>query len=266
MTAKDALKIEVAGGVLTATLNRPAAHNAIDDAIVAGLDAAMDRAEADAAVRVVCLRAEGRTFCGGVDLGHARSAASGDERAGVEDTIRLTGMTARLARLPKPTIAVMQGSAYGAGIGLVVACDIVLAVPEARFATTQVRHGLIPGFIAPFLAHAIGLRRAKRYLLTGERIDAAEAAEIGLIHEVVAADRIEARCAEIVGWLGQGGPESLAGTKRILDSYGPRGLDAAAVRELAELVAAHRRTAEAMEGMSAFKEKRAPAWCVSEAR
>lgn len=257
----DALRIALAGGVLTATLNRPAAHNAIDDAIVAGLDAAMDRAEGDAAVRVLCLRAEGRTFCGGVDLGHARNAASGDERSGIEDTIRLTGMTARLSRLGKPTLAVMQGAAYGAGIGLVIGCDIVLAVPEARFAATQVRHGLIPGFIAPFLAHAIGTRRARRYLLTGERIDAAEAAAIGLIHEVVAADRIDARAAEIIDWLGKGGPESLAGTKRILDGYGPKGLDDGAVRELAELVAAHRRTKEAMEGMSAFKEKRPPGWC-----
>ena len=257
----DHLTLAFDAGVLTATLNRPAAHNAIDETIVAALDAAMDRAERDPGVRVFCLRANGPTFCGGVDLRRASTAAGLGREEGIEDTVRLTGMMVRLSRLSKPSLAIVQGPAYGAGIGLVVACDIVLAMPQARFALSQVRHGLVPGFVAPFLAHAIGTRPARRYLLTGERFDAEEAKSLGLVHEVVAAESMEARCAAILAELGRGGPESLAGTKRILEAYGPVALDDRAVRLLAEEVAAHRRTAEAAEGMAAFKEKRRPAWC-----
>lgn len=254
------LTLDLAAGVLTATLNRPAAHNAIDASMVAALDAAMDRAAADPAVRVLCLRATGATFCGGVDLRGASAAAGAGRDEGIEDAVRLTGMMIRLSRLPKPSLAVVQGPAYGAGIGLVVACDIVLAVPQARFALSQVRHGLVPGFVAPFLAHAIGTRRARRYLLTGERFDAAEAKALGLVHEVVAAEAMEARCQAMLADLGRGGPHSLAGTKRLLEAYGPAALDDGAVRALAEEVAAHRRTAEATEGMAAFREKRPPSW------
>jgi methylglutaconyl-CoA hydratase len=257
----DNLILALQDGVLTATLNRPAAHNAIDDTIVAALDAAIARAEHDAAVRVLSLRANGTTFCGGVDLRRASTAAGLGRDEGNEDTVRLTGVMVRLARLPKPSVAIVQGPVYGGGIGLIVACDIVLAVPEARFALTQVRHGLVPGFVAPFLAHAIGTRRAKRYLLTGERFGAAEAHALGLVHEVVAPETIDARAAAIIADLGRGGPESLAGTKRVLDLYGPRGLDDGAVRALADEVAEHRRSAEATEGMAAFREKRPPAWC-----
>ena len=257
----DELLLAVEAGVLTATLNRPGVHNAIDGALCAALDAAMVRAEGDPAIRAFCLRANGRTFCGGIDVGRASAIAGGTRDEGIEDTVRLTGMTMRLARLSKPTLAVMQGSAFGAGIGLVVACDIVLAQPEVQFALAQVRHGLVPGFIAPFLAHAIGTRRARRYLLTGERFGAAEAQAIGLIHEVVAAEAMQARMAAILADLARGGPLSLAGAKRILETHGPASLDDAAVRALAEEVATHRRSAEALEGMAAFKEKRAPAWC-----
>jgi methylglutaconyl-CoA hydratase len=221
----------------------------------------MDRAEAHDAVRVLCLRGTGRTFCGGVDLGQVRAVSGQSRDRGVEDTVRLTGMMIRLSRLRKPTLAVMQGPAYGAGIGLVVGCDIVLAVPEAHFALAQVRHGLLPGFIAPFLAHAIGARRAKRYLLTGERFAAAEALALGLVHEIVPAEALEARCAAMVADIARGGPESLAGAKRIIETYGPPSIDGERVRALAEEVAAHRRTAEAQEGMAAFQEKRRPAWC-----
>jgi methylglutaconyl-CoA hydratase len=250
--------------VLVATLDRPSARNALDAAMVAQLDAAIDRAESDAAIRAFCLRAAGAVFCAGVDLGHAANVAAGAEERGIADTVRLTGMMLRLSRLSRPTLALVQGPAYGAGIGLLVASDIVLATPEAHFATTQVRHGLVPGFVAPFLAHAIGARRARRYLLTGERFGAGEAQELGLVHEVVAADALDARAAAILAALRRGGPESLAGTKRILAQHGPAGLDEGAVRALAEFVAAHRRTAEATEGMAAFREKRRPAWCAGE--
>lgn len=260
----EPLLLVQSGGVLTATLNRPQAHNAIDQAIVAGLDAALERALADDSVRVLCLRATGATFCGGVDLRRAGAAAAGTEEDGIADTVGLTGMMLRLSRLPKPTLAVVQGPAYGAGIGLLVACDIVLAVPEARFALTQVRHGLVPGFVAPFLAHAVGTRRARRYLLTGERFDARTAEALGLVHEIASADAIEARAASILDDLARGGPASLAGTKRVLEAYGPAGLDEGTVRALAEEVARHRRTPEAAEGMAAFRDKRRPAWCREE--
>lgn len=259
-----ALLIERQAGVLTATLNRPEAHNAIDPAMVAGLTAAMDAAEGDPSIRVLCLRANGRSFCGGVDLRQAREAGRGDADEGEADAARLTGMMLRLSRLSRPTMALVMGSAYGAGVGLLAACDIALAVPEARFALTQVRHGLLPGFVAPFLAHAIGTRRARLPLMTGEKFSAAEAQALGLVQEVVSAEAMGARAAAIVASLARGGPESLTGTKRLLDAYGPPPLSEAQMRDLALAVAAHRRGAEAQEGMAAFREKRAPAWCAGE--
>lgn len=255
------LLLDLRDGALTATLNRPEAHNALGEELVAALEAAMDRAERDPAVRLLCLRAEGRSFCGGVDLRRASAAAAATEAEGIADALRLTGMMLRLSRLAKPTLALVQGPAYGAGIGLVIGCDIVLAAPAVHFALTQVRHGLVPGFVAPFLAHAIGSRAARRYLMTGERFDAAEAQRLGLVHEVVADAAIEARAAAIIADLARGGPESLAGTKRMLDAFGPVAMDDAQLRGVAEAVALHRRSAEAHEGMSAFKEKRRPAWC-----
>jgi methylglutaconyl-CoA hydratase len=254
------LEVTAGAGVLTAILNRPEARNALDDGTVAALDAAMDRAERDPTVRAFALRAAGRVFCAGVDLNRARTAGSLSEAEGIENTVRLTGMMLRLSRLSKPTLALVQGAAFGAGVGLVTACDIVVAVPEAQFALTQVRYGLVPGFVAPLLAHAVGARQARRVLLTGERFGAAEALSMGLVHEVVPADRLDARGAEIVAAFALGGPESLAGTKRVLDRHGPPPLDPAAVLALAEEVAAHRRTEEAQEGMAAFGEKRPPRW------
>jgi methylglutaconyl-CoA hydratase len=244
------------GAVLTLTLDRPQTHNAIDEGVVAALHRALARARAEPAIRALALTASGKSFSAGVDLQRLRRLGSMTRAESVANALALGAVLLELASLPKPTIAAVQGPAYGGGVGLILACDIVIAAEEARFALTETHHGLLPGLVAPLLADAVGSREARRCLLTGRRFDALEAMRIGLVHEVTTQDELPAALARTVGQVLRGGPLSIAGTKRILAD---RNL-AESLSRIAEDVADHRATAEAREGIAAFLEKRDPAW------
>ena len=255
------LELDIDGkGVATLTLNRPDVHNAFDDELIARLERAIDRVGNDDAVRVVVLAANGRSFCAGADLNWMRRMAdyTGDEN--FDDAMRLADMLQRLDELPKPTIAKVQGHAFGGGVGLVACCDIAVAVEPAKFALSEVRLGLMPSAISPFVVRAIGAREARRYFQTAERFDADEALRIGLVHRMVAPVELDDAADEIIDNLLQGGPEAQAATKAFIALNDQSTINEELLRDAAKRIANLRASDEGKEGVSAFLEKRVPKW------
>ena len=240
-------------GVLTLTLDGPAKRNALNEEVMAALDAALDRAEQDAAVRTVVLAAVGTAFCAGMDVGQLRDVTSATGDDNLKHAMTMAGRMSRLAMLSKPTIAAVQGPAWGGGVGLVAACDIAIAVARA-LSLTEVRLGLLPGLVAPMMASAIGTRAAQRLLLTGQSIDAQEALRLGLVHEVVPAENLASAVAETAQRLKAGSTATIAATKRLLANPALNFPDPDSVRPIAEAVMAHRGTPDAQEGIAAFLE------------
>lgn len=255
------LLTEIDDGVGIVTLNRPERHNAFDEAMIGELAAAIGAMADDDAVRVVVISSIGKSFCAGADLAWMKRAAAYDFAQNQADAARLAEMLRRIADCPKPVIARVQGPAYGGGVGVIAACDLAVATFEARFALSEVRLGLIPAVIAPYVLAAIGERYARRYMLTAEAFSAAEAYRIGLIHEMVAD---EAALDEAVGEWCQAilanGRQALAEVKSLLRACVGRPLEAALVAETVERIARVRVGAEAQEGIAAFLEKRRPRW------
>lgn len=248
------------GAVATVWMNRPERHNAFDEELIAQLAAASDELAADDRVRVVVLGGRGRSFSAGADLHWMKRAAEADARENLADARRLADMFHALASMPKPTVARVHGAALGGGMGLACACDICIAAEEAVFATTEVRLGLIPAVIGPYVIRAIGERQALRYFQTAERIPAARARELGIAHEVVPAATLDAKVGEIVTALIEGGPLAEAAAKQLVGAAGVRGVTEATREDTARRIACLRTTAEAKEGLAAFLEKRPPAW------
>ena len=247
-------------GVATLTLNRPEIHNAFDDGLIRALTEALDRIEADAAARVVVLQANGKSFSAGADLNWMRRISGYTEAENLRDAEALATMVRKLNFLPKPTIAAVQGSAFGGGVGLVAACDIAVAVGAASFALSEVRLGLIPAVISPYVVTAIGERAARRYFLTAERFSAAEALRLGLVHEVVAEGELDRAVGRMVEVLLAGGPQAQAATKKLIRRVARGPLNAAVIADTAERIAKVRAGDEAREGIAAFLEKRKPGW------
>ncbi len=260
MTAPPLLSERRPDGSVWITLNRPEIHNAFDDRLIADLTAELTRLADDAAVRVVVLTGSGKSFSAGADLNWMRKTATYGEAENLADARALAKLMATLNELPKPTIARVNGAALGGGTGLVACCDIVVASAAALFGTTEVRLGLIPSVIGPYVIAAIGLRQARRLVLTGERIGAAEAARIGLVHEVVAADQLDGAVETIVRHLLQGGPAALTAAKRLVRDLAGQPIGPDLIDVTAKLIAALRATAEAREGVAAFLAKRPPSW------
>ena len=190
----SAILLDDRDGVRHLTLDRPDVHNAFDDALIAELTTALVAAGGDAAVRAVVLSGSGASFSAGADLNWMRSMADADETANRADSLRLAALMRTLQFLPKPTIARVNGAAFGGGVGLVACCDIAIGVDSAKFGLTEVKLGLVPAVISPYVTAAIGLRHARRLFLTGEVFDAATALQIGLLHRVVPADDSTMRC------------------------------------------------------------------------
>jgi methylglutaconyl-CoA hydratase len=249
-----------ADGSARITLNRPEIHNAFDDRLIAELTAALAALAHDDAVRVVVLTGSGKSFSAGADLNWMRRTSTYGEAENLADAKALAKLMATLNELPKPTIARVNGAALGGGTGLVACCDIVVASSHAMFGTTEVRLGLIPAVIGPYVVAAIGVRQARRLMLTGERIGAAEAARIGLVHEVVAADELDAAIATLLDHLLKGGPNALAAAKRLVHDLAGRPIDAELIDYTARRIAALRATPEAREGLVAFLDKRPASW------
>lgn len=252
---------EIDAGIGIITLNRPERHNAFDDVLIGELSAAIDLMAADPAVRVLVISSVGKSFCAGADLNWMQRAAGYSNSENLQDSRALAGMLRKLAQLPKPTIARVQGPAYGGGVGLVACCDVAIATFDAQFALTEVRLGLIPAVISPHVIAAIGERYARRYMLTAERFSAAEAYRIGLIHELVTDDTaLDEAVAEIVDALLNNGPRALAECKELIAAVAWKPLSAQIIEDTAQRITRLRASDEGREGMNAFLEKRKPKW------
>ena len=254
--------VSVAGGVARLTLNRPDKRNALDRESIELLTKALERSAEDPATRVVVLTGAGHAFSAGADLGEMRAQAQASAADNVAHARKLSHLLATLDALPKPTVARVNGDGYGGALGLIAACDLVVLVEHARFAFTEVRLGIIPAVISPFVLARIGEHAARRYFLTAETMSAPELRDIGLAHEVVAADALDAACERYVQSLLRGAPGAQAAAKRLIRDMSPGAaanrLEASA--EAALRLAQLRVGAEAQEGFNAFFEKRKPAW------
>ena len=259
--AQDTFLLAIdARGVATLTLNRPAVANAYDEALLRALTEALGRIADDRAVRALVIRGAGKHFQGGADLNWLnRLSLSGPEENHIASLVTVRFSKA-LNELPKPTIAVIHGACFGGGVGIACCVDVALTMPDAIFAVSEVRHGIAPTPISTHLVHAIGFRQARRYALTGERFDAVEAQRIGLVHEVVAEERMEARLAEIVDAIVLGAPGAIAVTKRSLLGANRLLLGEREAELLAHEGWMQRRSPEGHEGTTAFREKRRPSW------
>ena len=252
--------LAVSDAVATLTLTRPEVHNAFDETLIARLTAHLAALDADPAVRVIVLAGAGKSFCAGADLDWMRRMAAFDHAANLADARGLAAMLRALDLLSKPTIARVHGAAFGGGVGLVAACDIAIGAESATFALSEARLGLIPATISPYVIEAIGARAARRYFLTAERFGAPEAQRIGLLHEVVAADALDARIAAIVALLRDAGPAAQRESKRLVRDVAGRPVDANVIDATAARIADVRASAEAREGVAAFLARHKPAW------
>jgi methylglutaconyl-CoA hydratase len=246
-------------GVASISLNRPEVHNAFDDAVIAELNDAIAKFALHPDVRVLLLRAEGRSFSAGADLGWMKRMADCSREDNLVDARELERLMRSLHDFPKPTIALVQGAAYGGAVGLVSCCDIAVAGENASFALSEAKLGLAPAVISPYVIAAIGARQASRYFLTAERFSAVTARDIGLVHEVVSAEALQDTGNRITDTLLANAPVALMACKGLL-----RRISAASSPEISsyttELIASLRTSQEGQEGLAAFFEKRKPAW------
>jgi len=256
----EPLLIQPAGPVLRLRMNRPALHNAFDPALIAALTGALEAAATDPAVRAVVLEGEGPSFSAGADLNWMRGMAAADEQANREDALALARLMRTLDELPRPTLARVHGAAFGGGVGLVACCDIAIGTPEARFGLTESRLGLLPAVISPYVVGAIGPRQARRWFATAEHFDAATAERIGLLHAVVPADGLDAAIQAQLDLLLKAGPVAAATAKQLVHRVAAGGPAQQLDADNADLIAALRVSPEGQEGLSAFLDKRAPAW------
>jgi methylglutaconyl-CoA hydratase len=252
----------IVAGVAQITLNRPEKRNALDRETIAALTAELQHCVGDAAVRVVQITGAGGTFCAGADLREMQAQVHAGEAANLKDAEQLARMLAVLDSMPKPTLARVNGDGYGGALGLLGACDLVVAVDSAKFAFTEVRLGIIPAVISPFVLGKIGESAARRYFLTAETLTAATLKELGLAHEVVPVDQLDASCAAIVESLLKGAPQALGEAKALIRDVAHAGAQnrAAASIEAASRLARLRVRAEAQEGFGAFFAKRKASW------
>jgi len=258
----EAVLVTVVGQVATISLNRAQVHNAFDDALIADLTTALLDAERNPAVRVVVLTGTGASFSAGADLNWMRGMAQASEADNRADSLRLATLMRTLNFLSKPTIARVNGSAYGGGVGLVACCDLAIGVDGAKFSLSEVKLGLVPAVISPYVIAAIGVRQARRLFVSGEVFDAATAARIGLLHEAVAADQLDEAVDRSVHFLGKGGPLAQDEAKRLALRIGGMTRESAERidEENAALIARLRVSAEGQHGLGAFLDKRAPDW------
>ncbi len=252
---------EIDHGVGIITLNRADRHNAFDDAMIDEISAATSAMDVDPTVRVVVYSSAGKSFCAGADLNWMKRMAGYSNQANLDDSRALAEMFRRVRQCSKPTVARVQGSAYGGGVGLIAACDVSIACFDAQFALTEVKLGLIPAAISPHVIAAIGERYARRYMLTAERFSAAEAYRIGLLHEIVNdTNGLDEALNEIVEALLANGPEAMAECKSLIDAVAWQSLSPELVEDTAQRITRRRASSEGREGMSAFLEKRNASW------
>ena len=265
MTDKVLIRVDDDGNS-TVMLNRPEVHNAFDPEMVEALTASFETLGADPHVRAVVLVGAGDSFCAGADIAHMKTSATFTKKRNYDVARQSARMLHTLYTLPKPTIAVVRGAVRGGGCGLVSACDIAVASRTATFRFSEVKLGIIPAMISPYVIAAIGSRMSHRYMLTGEEFNCAEAFRIGLVHEIAEEESLSAAIGALLGHLYTSGPKAMAAIKQLIPMSARAPIDKEIIDETSKRIAAIRATPEAQEGLSAFLEKRKPSWFESPSR
>ncbi|TKC81231.1 enoyl-CoA hydratase/isomerase family protein [Trinickia terrae] len=256
----EMLKVESTGRIATVTLNRPEVRNAFNEAMIAELTDVFTALSTRDDIRAVVLAANGVAFCAGADLNWMKKMARFSDAENRADAKRLANMLAAIYRCAKPVIARVSGDVYAGGMGLIAASDIVVSVDTARFCLSEARLGLIPATIAPYVIRALGERASRRYFTTAEQFDCATALRLGLVHEAVSANELDATVQKLAETLGSNGPNAVRESKRLVQDVAGRMLDEALIDDTAERIARVRAGVEGREGVASFLEKRAPVW------
>jgi len=254
------LDIDIQDGIATVWLNRPDVRNALNEEVIHELTGAVRALGANPEVRVVVVAGRGSAFCAGADLGWMKRMADYSHAENRASALELAQMLHALHTCPKPTIARVHGAAFAGGMGLASACDLRVADPSAEFCLTEVRIGLVPATISPYVVQAMGAAAARRYMLTAERISAAEAQQMGYVHALASAGMIDETVAKFAKALLAAGPAALTRTKNLLAEVTGRPVDSALLGLTADVIADVRASPEGREGVSAFLQKRKPGW------
>jgi methylglutaconyl-CoA hydratase len=254
------LSVTLTGQIATVTLNRPDVRNAFNEAMIAELTAAFEALNGRDDIRAVVLAANGKAFCAGADLNWMKKMAGFSDEENRADAMRLANMLSAIYRCNKPVIARVNGDAYAGGMGLIAACDIVVAADTARFCLSEARLGLIPATIAPYVIRALGEQASRRYFTTAEQFDCATALRLGLVSEAVSVDQLDATVQQIAETLCANGPHAVRACKQLVQDVAGRMLNEALIEDTAVRIARVRAGAEGREGVASFLEKRAPAW------
>ena len=255
-----ALTLTTQGAIRTITLSRPDVRNAFNDEVIAELKAAFEDAGQADDVRCVVLAAEGPAFCAGADLNWMRRMADYTRDENLADASCLAGMLHTIYTCPKPTIARVQGDVFAGGVGLVAACDMAISVDTATYCLSEVKLGLIPATISPYVIRAMGARASHRYFLTAERFNAVEAHRIGLVHEVVTANALDAKLHELTQALVSASPNAVKACKQLVQDVAEKDIDSALITRTVVGIADIRASAEGKEGVQSFLQKRKPNW------
>ena len=260
MTSCSTLILSRNGHSATVTLNRPEVRNAFNAQSIAELTETFDTLGQDMSLRAIVLRANGSAFCAGADLQWMRQMANFSETENLADAALLARMLYAIYRCPIPVVACVQGDCYAGGMGLVAACDIALAADPVQFCLSEVRLGLIPATISPYVIRAMGENAARRYFLTAERFDASEALRIGFVHKVVSAAELDGAVDAVVSALTSASPHAVREAKRLVREVAGVAPGEAVIADTAQRIATIRASAEGREGVQAFLEKRTPSW------
>ena len=254
------LQIDTTAGLATVTLNRPDVRNAFNEDVIAELTQAFTQLGQQADVRCIVLAANGPAFCAGADLNWMRRIADYSHAENLADAAQLAEMLRVIHSCPKPTVARIQGDAVAGGTGLVAVCDVAVTVDTAHFCLSEVKLGLIPATISPYVIRAMGERAAHRYFLTAERFNAAEALRIGFVHEVVTADALDATVAQITRALLAASPDAVTSCKQLVHGVAGQEISSALVAMTVQAIASSRTSAHGREGVQSFLQKRKPNW------
>lgn len=242
------------------TMNRPDVHNAFDDQMIQQLIQAIEKFSEDARAHIICLQSSGKHFSAGADLNWMQRMADLDYQENLADAQELAKLMATLYHCPKPTVAKIQGAAYGGALGLICCCDMALATDNATFCFSEVKIGLIPAVIAPYALKAIGARQAKRYFLSAESFTANTALRIGLIHQLVEPMDLQEETEKLLQQLSGNSPKAMVAAKALIETLDPESIDTATMNTTAQAIAKIRVSEQGQEGLKAFLEKRKPSW------
>lgn len=260
MSTYQTLELETHRDVTVIWMNRPEVRNAFNETMISELSAAFQSLDGDDTVKAVVLAGRGPSFCAGADLNWMKQMAGYSTEENYRDALGLANMLHTLYAMSKPTIARVHGHAFAGGMGLVSACDIAVAAFAAEFCLSEVKIGLIPATIGPYVVAAMGARASRRYMLTGERFTAAEAYRIGLVNEIAPDEKLDERIDELLIHLVVGGSAAHAGTKSLIDLITRSSLEQALMDETARRISQVRASEEGQEGIRSFLEKRKPNW------